>query len=95
MKARVPVAVVGIGGIFPDAPDLGRFWDNIAERRCASREVPASRWVLPPGEAFDPAKPAPDKVYSVKACLIDGFRFDPAGLELEAGFLAGLVFRVP
>jgi acyl transferase domain-containing protein/3-hydroxymyristoyl/3-hydroxydecanoyl-(acyl carrier protein) dehydratase len=90
MRARIPIAVVGIGGIFPDAPDLGRFWDNIASRRCASREVPAGRWVLPPGEAFDPARPAPDKVYSAKACLIEGFRFDPDGLELEPGFLSGL-----
>ncbi|MBI5239956.1 MAG: type I polyketide synthase, partial [Elusimicrobia bacterium] len=90
MRESTPIAVVGIGGIYPDAPDLGRFWDNVAHRRCASREVPAGRWVLPPSEAFDPARPAPDKVYSVQACLIDGFRFDPDGLELEPVFLSGL-----
>ncbi len=90
MKDRIPIAVVGIGGIFPDAPELDRFWDNIALRRCASREVPSGRWILPPTEAFDPARPAPDKVYCAKACLIDGFRLDPEGLELEAGFLSRL-----
>jgi len=90
MKERVPIAVVGIGGIFPDAPDLGRFWGNISNRRCASREIPAGRWILPPAEAFDPARPAADKVYCAKACLIDGFRLDFDGLELEAGFLSRL-----
>ncbi|MCX5794637.1 MAG: beta-ketoacyl synthase N-terminal-like domain-containing protein [Elusimicrobia bacterium] len=90
MTERVPIAVVGIGGIFPDAPELGRFWDNIAQRRCASREVPSGRWILPPSEAFDPARPAADKVYCAKACLIEGFRLDYDGLELEAGFLSRL-----
>ena len=26
------VAIVGIGGIYPDAPDLERFWKNIQLR---------------------------------------------------------------
>ena len=90
MRDSPPIAVVGVGGIFPDAPDLGAFWDNIAARRCAAREVPPGRWVLPPQEAFDPARPAPDKVYSLKACLVEGFRFEPDGLELAAGFIARL-----
>ncbi|MDD5629425.1 MAG: polyketide synthase, partial [Elusimicrobia bacterium] len=90
MSGRAPVAVVGLGGVFPDAPDLERFWDNIVRRRCASREVPAARWILPPAEAFDPARPAADKVYCAKACLIDGFRLDTDGLELDAGLLSRL-----
>ena len=31
------IAVVGMGGVFPDAPELDRFWDNIAHGRCAWR----------------------------------------------------------
>ncbi|HAM36607.1 MAG TPA: type I polyketide synthase [Elusimicrobia bacterium] len=84
------IAVVGMGGVFPDAPELDRFWDNIAHGRCACRDVPAGRWPLSPEEAFDPARPAPDKVYSLKACLVDGFKLDPEGLELDPGFVGKL-----
>ncbi|HAZ08303.1 MAG TPA: type I polyketide synthase [Elusimicrobia bacterium] len=78
-----PIAIVGAGGLFPDALTLDRYWDNLAARRCAAREVPAGRWPLDSSEAFDPARGAADKVYSLKACFVPGFRFDPAGLALD------------
>ncbi|MBI4425383.1 MAG: type I polyketide synthase [Elusimicrobia bacterium] len=84
------IAVVGIGGLFPDAPDPERYWDNVAAGRCAAREVPAGRWLLPPERAFDPERGAPDKVYSTKGCFVEGFAFDPAGLELAPGLAAEL-----
>lgn len=65
-----PIAIVGIGGIFPQAPILDRFWENIAGRFCASREVPKGRWLLSKADAFDPRLGAPDKVYSLKACPV-------------------------
>ncbi len=34
------IAVVGMGGVFPDAPDLDRFWRNILEKRVSIRELP-------------------------------------------------------
>jgi len=78
-----PIAVVGAGGLFPDAPTLDRFWRNLVGRRCAAKEVPAGRWPLDPREAFDPARGAPDKVYCLKACFVEDFSFDPAGLALD------------
>ncbi|PIR15755.1 MAG: type I polyketide synthase, partial [Elusimicrobia bacterium CG11_big_fil_rev_8_21_14_0_20_64_6] len=79
-----PIAIVGAGGIFPDAPTPARFWENLVSRRCSSREVPAGRWAISAEAAFDPAKGAPDKVYSKKACFISDFVFDPAGLALDS-----------
>ncbi|MDD5658168.1 MAG: polyketide synthase, partial [Elusimicrobia bacterium] len=90
MSGGPAIAIVGLGGIFPDAGDPLRLWDNIAEGRCASREVAPGRWVLDPDEVFDPARPAPDKVYSLKACLIRDFDFDASGFELEEPFLRRL-----
>jgi acyl transferase domain-containing protein/3-hydroxymyristoyl/3-hydroxydecanoyl-(acyl carrier protein) dehydratase len=89
-RAPEPVAIVGAGGLFPGAPDLARFWENLAARRCAAREVPAGRWPIDPRGAFDPAKGAPDKVYSLKACFVEGFSFDPAGLALDRAWAEGL-----
>ncbi|NNN07068.1 MAG: polyketide synthase, partial [Elusimicrobia bacterium] len=85
-----PIAVVGAGGIFPDAPTPDRFWENIAARRCAAREVPAGRWPIAPRAAFDPVKGAVDKTYSLKACFVEDFRFDPAGLALDRSWAESL-----
>ena len=90
MKEPQPIAIVGAGGIFPGAPDLPAFWTNIAGGVCSSKEVPHGRWALPAAEVFDPRKGAPDKVYSSKACFIENFRLDPAGLDLRETFLEKL-----
>ncbi|APU22450.1 polyketide synthase family protein [Actinoalloteichus sp. GBA129-24] len=38
------IAVVGMGCVFPDAPDLDRFWVNLLEGRDSVVEVPDDRW---------------------------------------------------
>jgi acyl transferase domain-containing protein/3-hydroxymyristoyl/3-hydroxydecanoyl-(acyl carrier protein) dehydratase len=83
------VAIVGIGGIFPDAPDLERFWDNIGNARSAAREVPQGRWLLPAEKAFDPEPGKADRVYSRRGCFIDEIP-PPVGLDLDPTLLAGL-----
>ncbi len=84
------VAVVGIGGIFPDAPDLDSFWNSIRDGRSAAREVPPGRWQVPADAVFDPAVALPDRVYSRYGCFINdtldsatlnGLSIDPARLE--------------
>lgn len=90
MNEQQPIAIVGVGGIFPGAPDLDRFWKNISEGVCSAKDVPAGRWVLPAGVAFDPQKGAADKVYSLKACFVENFKLDPAGLDLRETFLEKL-----
>ncbi|MEK7390389.1 MAG: beta-ketoacyl synthase N-terminal-like domain-containing protein [Elusimicrobiota bacterium] len=84
------IAVVGAGGLFPDALTPERFWDNLVAGRCASRVVPAGRWGVATESVFDPAKGAPDKVYSKKACFIEDFTFDPHGLDLDPEWVLSL-----
>ena len=38
------VAVVGIGALFPDAPDLEQYWEMIRSGRSAVREAQPGRW---------------------------------------------------
>ena len=85
-----PIAIVGLGGVFPGAPTLERFWELIASGSDAAGEPPEGRWLFPLDEVFDPRTAAPDKVNSRRACFIRGFALDPAGLDLDPGFLAGL-----
>ena len=78
-----PIAIVGVGGIFPDAPTLAQFWTNIKNGVSASREVPPGRWPLELDYIYDPARGVPDKVYSKRGCYIRDFAFDPEGLNLD------------
>ncbi len=84
------IAIVGIGGIFPGAPDLSTFWENIAAGKDAGRPVPEGRWYLSPDKAYAPWPPQPDRVYSTWGCFIEGFQFDPEGLDLPRELLSRL-----
>ena len=75
------IAIVGIGGIFPGAPNLDTFWRNIANGIDSGRNVPKDRWFLRPETAFDPDGPKADRVYSTWGCFIEDFQFDPKGLS--------------
>lgn len=41
---RVPMAVVGIGGVFPRARDTHEFWANVVSGTSAIRSLPQNRW---------------------------------------------------
>ncbi len=71
-----PVAIVGISGNFPDAPDLDQFWSNLSEGKDCISEVPGERW------DWDDLYGDPDNEYNktnVKhAGVIEGIElFDP------------------
>ncbi len=87
MTRQNPVAIVGIGGIFPQSPTLDHFWVNIRDGVDTSREVPPGRWLLSTEDAFDPRVAQPDKVYSKRGCFIEGFQLDPEGLDIDLALL--------
>ncbi len=98
MLPEKSVAIVGVGGMFPNSPTLDRFWDNIVANVNTSRQPPMGRWLLSPDEAFDPQVGAADKVYSKKACFLDD-EIETAqipGLDIDPDFLAKLdpMFRL-
>ena len=92
MRKTQSVAIVGIGAIFPDAPDPGRFWDNIRHARSAAREVPTGKWRQPTEALYNPEPGAADKVYSTRGCFIDDL--PPlsllSGLNIDPESIAGL-----
>jgi acyl transferase domain-containing protein len=89
---RSTVAIVGIGGIFPDAPDLAAFWDNIRGCRSAFREVPDGRWMVPADSVFDPEPGKADCVYSRRGCFID--RLPPASTLQDLAIDPALLDRL-
>ncbi len=73
--AHRAIAVVGLGAILPDAPDVKAFWKNVQEGRDSITEVPADRW--DPKLFYDPDPAAPDKTYSKIGGWVREFPWDP------------------
>ena len=78
-----------MGGLFPGALTLENFWHNIIHNIDSSREVPPDRWIAEADEVYR-SHLVPDHAVSRHACLIEGFEFDPQGLNLEPDLLAAL-----
>lgn len=38
------IAVVGIGCIFPDAPDFTQYWKNIVEKKNSVKDISGKFW---------------------------------------------------
>ena len=56
------IAIVGVGAILPDAPNVSTFWQNIKNGRYSITEVDPKRW--DPALYYDADHAAPDKTYS-------------------------------
>ena len=56
------IAIVGVGAVLPDAPNVDAFWQNVKQGRYSISEVSPERW--DPALYFDSDHSAPDKTYS-------------------------------
>ena len=56
------IAIVGVGAVLPDAPNVAAFWKNVQEGRYSVSEITPDRW--DPALYYDPDHSAPDKTYS-------------------------------
>ncbi|EPH43452.1 hypothetical protein STRAU_3486 [Streptomyces aurantiacus JA 4570] len=71
-----PIAVVGMSGSFPQAPDLSAFWDNLYAGRDCITEIPEDRWDWR-ALAADPSVPEGRKPVRWGGFLDGVDRFDP------------------
>ena len=75
---QMDIAVVGLGGIFPDAKNTEQFWNNIKNNQRKIKEVPPEHWG--PGDYRTDKRVDKDsefeKTYSWFAGQVDNFTFD-------------------
>jgi acyl transferase domain-containing protein/acyl-CoA synthetase (AMP-forming)/AMP-acid ligase II/NADPH:quinone reductase-like Zn-dependent oxidoreductase/acyl carrier protein len=82
------IAIIGMAGRFPGAPDLEAFWKLVRDGGDAVREIPPERWDW--RATFDPDPSAPGKSYCRWGGFLDGIeQFDPRffGLSPREGAL--------
>lgn len=70
------VAVIGVSGRYPQAPDLERFWENLSSGRDCASEIPADRWRWQ--DHYDPEKGKAGKSYTKWGGFLEDIdKFDP------------------
>ena len=85
-----PIAIVGMGALLPDAPDVETFWQNVLSAKVSFREVRESdkRWdtleYYVPGSA---ESKQPNKTYAKIAAWITDYEFDWRRFRVPPGTL--------
>jgi acyl transferase domain-containing protein/NAD(P)H-dependent flavin oxidoreductase YrpB (nitropropane dioxygenase family) len=70
-----PLAVIGLGCMFAQSPNVRRFWQNIISRFDAVGEVPQERWRAE--DYYDSDRFKRDRCYSKWGSFLDDIVFDP------------------
>ena len=68
------IAIIGLGGCFPDAPSVATYWDNICKNHVAIGKVPPERW--DPALYFSKDRSVPDTTYSQIGGFVRKLDFD-------------------
>ncbi|MDP3284385.1 MAG: beta-ketoacyl synthase N-terminal-like domain-containing protein, partial [Desulfobacterales bacterium] len=75
-KENTPVAIIGIGCLFPGSPGLKEFWHMLFHGKDAITDVPETHWS--PEDYFDKDPAKPDYVYCKRGGFLSPVVFDPS-----------------
>src|SRR5262245_58514241 len=70
-----PLAIIGIGCLFPGSRDLPGFWARVVNRADAIRDIPPTHW--DPADYLDSDPKAPDRVYAARGGFLEPVPFNP------------------
>lgn len=74
-RTAPPIAVVGVGAVYPGHLGRDGFWRDILAGRDNITEVPATHWLV--DDYYDEDPTAPDKTYCRRGGFIPAVDFDP------------------
>ncbi|ABQ27260.1 SDR family NAD(P)-dependent oxidoreductase [Geotalea uraniireducens] len=83
---REPIAIIGMSGRYPQADNLGDYWENLKAGRDCITEIPEDRWPLDGFYHADPQEAVEmRKSYSKWGGFVRGFAdFDPLFFNISA-----------
>ncbi len=84
-KRSTPIAIVGMGCMFPQAANLEQYWDNIMREVDCITEVPPSRWDI--RDYYDSDPTAPDKTYCRRGGFLPDIEFNPMEFGMPPNIL--------
>ncbi|MGV1800463.1 beta-ketoacyl synthase N-terminal-like domain-containing protein [Agrobacterium vitis] len=75
-----PVAIVGVGALFPEAKNADEYWSNIVKGKDCLKDVPETHWKI--SDYYDPNPSTPDKTYARRGGFIPETAFNPVEFGL-------------
>ncbi|XVV01164.1 beta-ketoacyl synthase N-terminal-like domain-containing protein [Actinosynnema sp. CA-248983] len=72
---ETPIAIVGLGALYPRSGDLREFWGNVVDAVDCIEDVPETHWKV--DDYYDPDPGAPDKTYAKRGGFIPTVPFNP------------------
>jgi acyl transferase domain-containing protein/NAD(P)-dependent dehydrogenase (short-subunit alcohol dehydrogenase family) len=79
-SAQTPLAIIGIGCLFPGATGFVDFWASIVNKVDAIRDVPPTHWSAE--DYLNPDPKAPDRVYAARGGFLDPIAFNPTAFGI-------------
>ena len=70
-----PIAIIGLGALFPGRPGKVGLWRDVFEGADNIDDVPPTSWLIE--DYYDPDPNAPDKTYAKRGGFISPVAFDP------------------
>ncbi len=70
-----PIAIVGLGALFPGSTDPNGLWRDIVSGKDQLTEIPKAHWLI--DDYYDADPKAPDKTYAKRGGFIPEVAFDP------------------
>jgi acyl transferase domain-containing protein/NAD(P)-dependent dehydrogenase (short-subunit alcohol dehydrogenase family) len=89
VREQEPVAIVGMGCLFPRSPDLQSYWRNIVSGRDCITDVPQDHsWS--PADYYDADPAAPDKTWCTRGGFLERVPFDPLQFGIPPAMLESI-----
>ncbi len=83
--SATPLAIIGIGCLFPGADNVGGYWARIRNRVDAITDVPPTHWR--PEDYYHPDPKAPDRIYTARGGFLHATPFNPAAFGIAPNSL--------
>lgn len=86
-KPATPIAIVGMGAIFPGRGDVTGFWRDVFEGQDLISDVPPSHWLI--DDYYDADPKTRDRTYGRRGGFIDPIAFDPVTFGIPPKAMQG------
>ena len=83
-----PLAIIGIGCLFPQAEDRETYWANIREGIDAITDIPPTHWQI--ADYFDKDPKAPDKTYGQRGGFLSPVPFNPMEYNIPPNIIEAI-----
>ncbi|MFH1026635.1 MAG: beta-ketoacyl synthase N-terminal-like domain-containing protein, partial [Pseudomonadota bacterium] len=87
-NSSVPLAIIGIGCLFPQANDQQSYWSNIAGGIDAITDIPATHWRVE--DYYDQDQKSPDRTYGQRGGFISPVDFNPMEYNIPPNVLEAI-----